>query len=186
MDKQVQLENLARKIRACTKCRLWKSRHLAVPGEGNSNAKIIFLGESPGSKEDACGRPFVGSSGQFLDWLLEKNNLKREESFITSVIKCHPPKNRNPKLDELTSCRDWWQKQIKIIRPKIVVLLGSVAQKAVLGRSNLRKCHGKKIRKGGLIYFLTFHPGAGRRFPLIRKKMLRDFKNLFELTKART
>ncbi len=181
MTKQVQLEKLANKIQACRKCRLWKLRHQAVPGEGNPNAKIIFLGESPGNKEDEVGKPFVGPSGKFLDWLLKKNNLERKKFFITSVIKCHPPKNRNPKLDEILACSCWWKEQIKIIKPKIVVLLGRVALRSVLGRGDFGNCRGRIIRKGRLIYFPTFHPAAGRRFPLIKRKMIKDFENLKNL-----
>lgn len=183
MSKQTQLERLANQIRMCRKCRLWRSRTLAVPGEGNPNAKIVFLGESPGREEDKVGKPFVGPSGKFLDVLFQKNNLNRKKFFITSVIKCHPPKNRNPKADELTSCKPWWQKQIEIIQPKIIAVLGMVALKAVLKRNSLSRCHGQEIKKGKIIFFPTFHPAAGRRFPKIKKQMIADFKKLKKLSK---
>ncbi len=175
LSKQEQLEKLACKIRVCKKCRLWKTRMIAIPGEGNPNAKIIFLGESPGKEENKTGRPFVGPAGKFLDMLFREVNFSRKKVFITSVIKCHPPKNRNPRSDELAACKMWWQKQIKIIKPKIVVLLGKVALKTVLGRGNLSKCHGQKIERGNIIYFPTFHPAAGRRFPFVRNKIIKDF-----------
>jgi len=181
MTKKAKLEKLAKKIRTCRRCRLWKSRALAVPGEGDSGAEIMLLGESPGDKEDEAGRPFVGPSGKFLDWLLKKNNIDRKEIFISSVIKCHPPKNRNPKLDELKTCGGWWRTQIDIIKPKVVVLLGGVALKAVLGCSDLSGCHDQKIVKNDLIYFSTFHPSAGRRFPQVKKKMIKDFKSVKRL-----
>lgn len=178
MTKKLQLEQLAKKIQECKKCGLWKTRIIAVPGEGNPNSKILFLGESPGREEDKVGKPFVGLSGKFLDWLLQKCKLKREKIFITSVIKCHPPQNRNPRPDELLACEKWWKTQLKIIQPKIIVLLGRIALKVTVGRDNLNDCHGKKIIKNSLIYFPTFHPAAGRRFPIVKKKMIHDFKKL--------
>lgn len=155
---------------------------MAVPGEGSGNAKVMFLGESPGRMEDVTGRPFVGPSGKFLDWLLAKNNLDRKSFFISSVIKSHPPQNRNPRQDEVAACRGWWQAQLQIIKPKMMVLLGRVALKAVLGREDLAKCHGKKIVQGSLVYFPTFHPSSGRRFPSVKKKMINDFINFKKYT----
>ncbi len=181
MKKREQLEKLAKKIRVCVKCRLWKSRRLAVPGEGNPDAKIIFLGEAPGNAEDATGRPFVGPSGKFLSELFSKNNLRRRDFFISSVIKCHPPKNRTPRADELKSCEDWWKAQAGVIKPKIIVTLGRVALGEVLRRKDLAVCHGKRITKGGTIYFPMFHPAAGRRFPKVKEKMISDFKKLKNL-----
>lgn len=181
MTKKAQLDNLAKKILVCKKCRLWKSRKIAVPGEGSYEAKVIFLGESPGNAEDATGRPFVGPSGKFLDKLFADNNFDRKDFFISSVIKCHPPKNRAPRADELSTCRFWWQTQVKIIKPKIAVLLGGVALKAVLERKDLGVCHGEKIIKNNIIYFPTFHPAAGRRFPGVKKKMIDDFGRLHQL-----
>jgi DNA polymerase len=181
MGKKLQIEKLAKQIRVCKKCRLSRSRKIAVPGEGNPSAKVIFLGEAPGNFEDLTGRPFVGSSGKFLDKLLVENNLRRKDFFISSVVKCHPPQNRNPRVDELLTCEDWWRMQIKIIKPKIIVLLGKVALKEVLRRDDLSACHGKKIVKDGMAYFPTFHPAAGRRFPALGKKMAQDFERLSNL-----
>jgi DNA polymerase len=152
-----------------------------VPGEGDWRAKVIFLGESPGAREDATGRPFVGPSGKFLDKLFVENNLDRKDFFIRSVIKCHPSKNRTPRADELLTCRYWWQTQVKIIKPQIIVLLGGVALRAVLGRDDLGVCHGEKIIKNNIIYFPTFHPAAGRRFPEMKKKIMDDFGRLGQL-----
>lgn len=174
--KQVALRKLAHQIRICKRCRLWESRQLAVPGEGNPNSKIVFLGESPGREEDRVGKPFVGPSGKFLNALFQKIGLDRKKVFITSVIKCHPPKNRNPRADELTACKAWWQEQIEIIQPKIIVLLGMIALKTVLARRDLSRCHGQIIKKNEIFYFPTFHPAAGRRFPKIKEKMITDFK----------
>jgi uracil-DNA glycosylase family 4 len=180
-SKKLQIEKLAKEIRVCKNCRLWKSRRLAVPGEGDPKAKILFLGESPGGEEDRTGRPFVGSSGKFLNALFRKICLDRKKVFITSVIKCHPPENRNPRADELAACKAWWQKQIKIIQPKLIVLLGTISLKTVLGQDNISKCHGKKIIRRNIIYFPTFHPAAGLRFPAVKKKIIQDFERLDKL-----
>lgn len=181
MDKRAELAKIAKKIMVCKKCRLWKRRHFAVPGEGNSNAKILFLGESPGKEENRVGRPFVGPAGKFLDALFKKIDLEREKVFISSVIKCHPSKNRNPRSDELAACKIWWQKQIKIIQPKIIVPLGAIAFKTVLKKGDLSQCHGQKIERNNIIYFPTFHPAAGRRFPKIKKLIIADFKKIKNL-----
>jgi DNA polymerase len=152
-----------------------------VPGEGNPNAKIVFLGESPGAMENKIGKPFVGMSGKFLNSLFDRIKLSRKSFFITSVIKCHPSKNRNPRTDEILACQNWWQAQIKIIKPAAVVLLGRIALKAVLECDDLSNCHGKKIIKSGAIYFPTFHPAAGRRFPSVKRKMIKDFRSIKRL-----
>jgi len=174
-----ELERLAAQIRRCKGCRLWKSRRHAVPGEGNPHARIMLIGQAPGKTEDATGRPFVGRAGKLLTALLENNGIKRENVFITSVIKCFPPKNRPPKRDEIAACRPYLMQQITLIKPKVIVLLGIVAAKAVLGNEErLEKIHGKKIIKNGITYIPTYHPAAAIRFPKIRKKLEMDFKNL--------
>lgn len=167
------ISTLHSKIRRCRECRLWKSRKKAVPGEGPSPARIMFIGQAPGKTEDATGRPFVGRAGKFLDELLDLAGLDRSKCFITSVVKCFPPRNRIPKTDEIASCNPYLEEQIRIVKPKLVVLLGNVAIKTVLGTGNR-----KPIRKAGITYVSTFHPAAGMRFPKIRKQMERDFRKL--------
>lgn len=182
LSKYQQLQKVSNQIKICKRCRLARTRKNAVPGEGNINAKVMFLGESPGRLEDEAGRPFVGPAGKFLNKLLEKISLQRKNIFITSVIKCHPPKNRNPKKDELAACRIHWKKQIKIIKPKIIVLLGRIAANEALGISKLKKNRHLMV-KNKIKYFVTYHPAAGRRFPKIRKKMEKDFLKLKDLIK---
>lgn len=173
-----ELENLHARIRKCRKCRLWKTRKNAVPGEGNPNAEIMLVGQAPGRTEDATGRPFVGRAGKLLTELLAESGLKRNKVFITSVIKCFPPRNRIPKKDEIRACNPYIRKQIELIKPKTIVLLGNVAIKTVLGDAGkLDKIHGKKIVRKGITYIPTYHPAAGIRFPEIRRKIRMDFKN---------
>lgn len=174
-----ELEKVHAQIRKCRKCRLWKTRKHAVPGEGNPKAKIMFIGQAPGKTEDETGRPFVGRAGKLLTELLANVGLKREEVFITSVLRCFPPRNRMPKKDEINACNPYLKKQIALIKPKTIVLLGNIAIKTVLGDiGKLEKIHGKKIKRNGITYIPTYHPAAGIRFPKLKKKIEMDFKTL--------
>lgn len=185
MNKE-KLEKIAQEVMHCKKCRLWKTRTNAVPGAGPANAKIMFVGEAPGSMEDLSGFPFVGPSGKFLNKMLEIAKIDREKVFISSPLKCRPPKNRKPKPDEIKKCLPYLKKQISVINPKLIVLLGETAIRALLDlkKVELSKLHGKMINKEGRVYFPTFHPAAGRRFPVVRKMMLDDFRTLGNLRVA--
>jgi uracil-DNA glycosylase family 4 len=179
MNSEEELYKLAEEIRRCTACPLWKGRTLAVPGEGNSQAKIMFVGEAPGAEEDRQGRPFVGRAGKLLDEMLKVAGLKREEVFITNCVKCRPPGNRNPKTAELKTCKKWLDKQIDIIKPALIVLLGRVAVKNLLGEARIKDHNGKVIEKKNQRYFVTYHPAAAIRFPIkIRGEMEKDFEKL--------
>jgi len=169
------LFSLAEEIRKCTACPLHKNRLLTVPGEGPQKAKIMFVGEAPGSEEDRQGLPFVGRSGKFLDEMLKIADLERKDIFITGSVKCHPPKNRNPTAKELKTCKKWLDQQIKLIEPQLIVVLGRVALKNLLDEDEISKLHGKLIEKK---YFVTYHPAAGMRFPKIKKLMISDFRRL--------
>jgi len=170
---------LSEEIRRCTACPLWKGRTLAVPGEGPKNAKIIVIGEAPGAEEDHQGVPFVGRSGKFLDSLFTKINLNRKNIFITSVVKCHPPQNRTPNSTEINTCQELWlHKQITLINPQIIILLGSTAVKATFKTNILSKQHGTIVKKNNNNYFITYHPSAAMRFPKINQLMTQDFLKL--------
>lgn len=172
-----ELEKIHEQIRNCRKCRLWKTRKHTVPGEGNPDAGIMFIGQAPGRREDETGRPFIGRAGQLLNKLLEKNGVGRKDVFITSVIKCFPPRNRIPKNDELESCSPYIEKQISLVNPEKIFLLGNIAIKTILGNpGRLEKIHGKKIVKSSVEYIPTYHPAAAMRFPEIKKKLEMDFK----------
>ena len=172
-----ELDNVHNQIIKCKKCRLWKIRKHAVPGEGNPHAKIMFVGQAPGRTEDETGRPFVGRAGKLLTELLTKNGIKREDVFITSAIKCFPPANRMPKKDEIESCAPYLEMQISLIKPKIIFLLGNVSVNTVLeDAGRLGEIHGTKIMKDGTTYIPTYHPAAALRFPWIKRKLDMDFK----------
>lgn len=181
-EREAKLKDLHRRIRRCSLCFLSRSRTIAVPGEGNANARIMFVGEAPGNEEDKTGRPFMGKAGAFLDELFDRYGFSRKKVFMTSIVKCRPPKNRKPKPNEISTCTSVYLKeQIRLVQPKLVVLLGGVAMKAVLGHSILSKHHGKKYEKDGVAYFPTYHPASGMRFPSAKKKMKADFRKLKQI-----
>jgi uracil-DNA glycosylase len=154
------LEKIAADVRGCPLCKLSRSRKNAVPGEGQLSAKIMFIGEAPGRSEDEKGRPFVGAAGRILDELLKKAGIERSEVFITNIVKCRPPNNRVPKEDELTACRPYLDKQIALIKPKVICILGRTAYSSLLGGSSITANRGKIVERAGQKYFLTFHPAA--------------------------
>jgi uracil-DNA glycosylase family 4 len=158
------LMELNDQIRKCRKCRLWQDAKNAVPGEGPLNAKVILVGQNPGAEEDKTGRPFMGRAGKFLNKVLAKNGFNREELFITNLVKHTSPKNRKPLPDEIAACAPYLEEQIKMIKPKIVVLLGAVAWQAP--------------RVEGVEYIETVHPSAAMRFTKMRKRFEEDFSAL--------
>jgi len=178
MDKKNKLEKIRQSIKNCKNCPLWRGAVSAVPGEGPTNAKIIFIGEAPGREEDLSGRPFVGRSGKFLTKLIEGAGLKRETVFITSIVKHRPPKNRKPKKEEIRVCFPYLENQIKIINPKIIVLLGQTAFAPFFPGEKLRDFRGKSVKKNGVKFFITYHPAAGIRFQKMKKIIEKDFKKL--------
>ena len=154
------LEKIATDVRGCPLCKLAKTRKNAVPGEGQLSAKIMFIGEAPGRSEDEEGRPFVGAAGRILNDLLKKVGIERSQVFITNIIKCRPPNNRVPKEDELNACRPYLDRQIALIKPKVICILGRTAYFSLLGGSSITANRGKIVKRAGQKYFLTFHPAA--------------------------
>lgn len=183
-------EELERRIRACTLCRLHQHRKNAVPGEGPYNARVLLLGEAPGRNEDLRGIPFCGAAGKFLDELLEIAGLKREEVYITNVVKCRPPENRAPRDDEIDVCvSNYLKKQVLIIRPRLIVALGRTASRALLGKEiPITANHGKVLEAKffGLKakIFLTYHPAAALYGAKTRLKLREDFAKLSEVLKT--
>lgn len=176
------LFSLAEDIRKCTACPLYKKATLAVPGEGMRDAKIIIVGEAPDEEEDRQGLPFLGKSGTFLDKMLELTKLDREKVFISNIVKHRPPQNRTPKSGEIKTCKELWlDKQIEMLKPKLIIILGRIALKALTNETSIEKFHGKVIERKSQNYFVTFHPSAALRSPEIRKKMEDDFKKLRKL-----
>ncbi len=154
------LEKVAADVRGCPLCKLSRTRKNAVPGEGQLAAKIMFIGEAPGRTEDERGKPFVGAAGRLLDDLLQKAGIERSQVFITNVVKCRPPNNRVPEEDEVAACRPYLDRQIALIRPKVICILGRTAYASLLGGSSITANRGKIVERAGQKYFLTYHPAA--------------------------
>ncbi|MBN2228017.1 MAG: uracil-DNA glycosylase [Candidatus Thorarchaeota archaeon] len=181
MTREKELLALHESIRNCTLCPLHKTRTQAVPGEGPVHARIMFIGEAPGVQEDATGRPFVGRSGELLTEMIESIGLTRERVFITSVLKSRPPNNRTPTQSEIEACRPYIDRQIELIDPRIVVLLGGVAISSIVGPWKVSDSHGDYFEAKGRIFFMTYHPAAALRFPKAKALMKSDFEVLRSL-----
>jgi uracil-DNA glycosylase family 4 len=155
-----ELSELYKQMASCRLCELSKTRTHVVPGEGSENPEILFIGEAPGFHEDQMGRPFVGPAGQFLDKMLASINLKRHQVHIVNVIKCRPPNNREPQPLEIDNCRPWLDKQIELIKPKMVVTLGRFSMAKFFPDKAISKIHGTGVKINGIVYFAMYHPAA--------------------------
>ena len=154
-------EELEKACNTCKKCKLAENRTNVVIGTGNKKASIMFIGEGPGADEDAQGIPFVGKAGKLMNMALEGIGIKREDIYIANIVKCRPPGNRNPEDDEVAACLDYLRNQVILIKPEIIVLLGSVALKNILGSEHgITSSRGKIIERKGIKYIPTFHPAA--------------------------
>ena len=177
MNKQQQLDAIAKDIETCRLCKK-DSSGKAVPGEGNPDAKIVFLGEAPGRKEAATGRPFIGRSGQLLRGLIRDTGLQESEVYITSPVKYLPDRG-TPSKKQIAHGRTHLAKQLAVIQPKIIVLLGKTAVTAMLDRSAaILKEHGSIQKQDGKIYLVTLHPAAVLRFPKYAPLLRADFRKL--------
>jgi uracil-DNA glycosylase family 4 len=154
------LTELYQQIALCQKCEIARRRTRVVPGEGAENADIMFIGEAPGWHEDQQGRPFVGPAGQYLDRLLASINLDRQQVYIANVIKCRPPDNRDPLPTEVQNCRQWLDKQIELINPRMIVTLGRYSMARYFPGKSISKIHGTAQKRDGVIYFAMYHPAA--------------------------
>jgi len=184
-ERRTSLEAIAKEIRTCKQCPLYSGRTQAVPGTGRADADIMFIGEGPGYHEDQQGLPFVGASGKYLGELLALIGLTRNDVFITNVIKCRPPGNRDPLPTEIDTCVPaYLNRQIEIIRPKIIATLGRFSM-ALFFPANARisKIHGQPKREGGRVYYPLFHPAAVLRNLNLRPAMEEDFRRMLTLLK---
>jgi len=154
------LSELYREIALCQQCEIAKYRTKVVPGEGAEDADIMFIGEAPGWHEDQQGRPFVGPAGLYLDELLASINLKREQVYIANVIKCRPLGNRDPLPAEIHNCRKWLERQIELIRPKMIVTLGRYSMAMFFPGKSISKIHGTAQKRDNIIYYAMYHPAA--------------------------
>ena len=170
-------EQLEKEIKDCDKCKLCSGRKNIVFGTGNKNADIMFIGEGPGADEDLQGEPFVGKAGQLMNKAFEALEIEREDVYIGNVVKCRPPQNRNPEADEVKACMDYLRNQVILVKPKIIVLLGNVALKNILGEEyGITNSRGKWIERKGILYLPTFHPAALLRDESKKIDFWRDLK----------
>jgi uracil-DNA glycosylase family 4 len=168
------LSELNQQIALCRKCDIARLRTKAVPGEGAEDAAIMFIGEAPGWHEDQQGRPFVGPAGQFLDQLLASIGLKRQQVFITNIIKTRPPDNRDPLPTEIENCRPWLDRQIELIKPRMIVTLGRYSMARYFPGKSISKIHGTAQKRDNIIYFAMYHPAAALHQQSLRKDIEAD------------
>ena len=173
-----KLDSIAENVRECQKCELCETRIKAVPGKGNFDADVIFVGEAPGRNEDIHGEPFVGAAGKRLDMILEDTGIDRKDVYITNIVKCRPPKNRVPSKKEEESCNDFIKQEIEIINPKIICIMGNTAYGTLLDGKEITKNHGKIVEKDGRKFFVTFHPAATIYNQKLVEELKEDFRKL--------
>ena len=177
-------EELEEACKNCRKCKLCNNRTNVVIGVGNKNAKIMFIGEGPGADEDKQGIPFVGKAGQLMNMAFNGIGINREEVYIANVVKCRPPGNRNPENDECEACIEYLRSQVMLIKPQIIVLLGSVALKNILGEQyGITASRGKWIEKKEIKYMPTWHPAALLRDEAKKIDFFKDLKAAYEYYK---
>ncbi|HUU47792.1 MAG TPA: uracil-DNA glycosylase [Nitrosopumilaceae archaeon] len=176
-----KLETVRQHVIQCTKCDLCKTRTNAVPGKGNFKSDVMFVGEAPGKNEDLHGEPFIGVAGKKLSAALENAGVSRDDVYITNIVKCRPPNNRVPSKLEKDTCQEHIQKEIEIIKPKIICLLGNTAFGSVLGGTEITKFRGKIGEKNKQLYFITIHPAATIYNQKLVEVLKEDIKKLFYL-----
>lgn len=175
---------IKRDVEKCEKCDLCKTRKHAVFGEGGLNVNVMFVGEGPGAREDETGRPFVGPAGQLLDKMLASIGLDRTTAYIANVVKCRPPNNADPRPEYCQACIGYLREQVRFLRPKIIVCLGRIAMRELLGEAQgITRVHGRVYERKGFLIVPTFHPSALLRNPELKRGAWEDFKiirNLLE------
>jgi DNA polymerase len=184
----MKLEKLKQKIEKCNQCELAKTRNKAVSGVGSGKAEIMFIGEGPGKKEDLQGEPFVGASGKLLDSLLKQIDSNRKDVFIANVVKCRPPNNRDPRLEEIKACWPWLEKQIEVIKPKLIVTLGRHSLNRFVPGAVIGECRGKILKKkinglGEIVLFPCYHPAAALYNGSLKKVLEADFVKISKALK---
>ena len=182
-DEMSTLNDLYREIAACQRCTLHKTATRPVPGEGPENAKLMFIGEGPGYHEDQLGRPFVGPAGQLLESLLTSIGLKRDQVYIANVVKHRPPNNRDPLPGEIVACRPWLDRQLQLIKPRIIVTLGRHSMEMCFPGKSISKIHGTAQRKDGVVYFAMYHPAAALHQQSLRQDIQADMLKILPFLK---
>lgn len=181
MGNEDLLKRITTTVTRCQKCRLAKTRVKSVPGEGNIRARVIFIGEGPGFNEDQQGRPFVGAAGSLLNELLASIKIKREEVWIGNIVKCRPPENREPMVDEVRACTPYLTDQIKAIKPKVIIPLGKHALEHFFKDGKISRDHGSARVCGNYIVYPVYHPAAALRSTNVKRVLETDFKKIPEL-----
>ncbi len=176
-----ELKQVAQEVSGCNHCALQYSRKLAVPGEGSAQAEIMFIGEGPGFHENEQGRPFVGAAGKYLDELLANVHLVRSNVFITNVVKCRPPGNRDPMPEELIACSGYLERQIQAINPKAIVTLGRYSMAHFLPNAKIGNMHGQAVKVKGRLVIAMYHPAAALHQQSLKSTIEQDFSRLPEL-----
>jgi DNA polymerase len=172
------LDEIAAQVRNCTQCELHRSRTNAVPGNGNPQAEIMFIGEAPGWHEDKQGLPFVGAAGQFLNEMLASIGLTRDEVFVTNIVKCRPPGNRDPLPDEIAACSHYLDAQIAAIQPKVIVTLGRFSMARWFPGERISRIHGQARRFGSYVVVPMYHPAAALHQASLRETVEADMAKL--------
>ena len=176
---RVSWSSLRADLRGCEKCGLCRGRMNVVPGEGDPNADLMFIGEGPGAEEDRLGRPFVGRSGELLTKMIHAIGLERSEVYICNVVKCRPPANRDPAPEEAETCLPYLRAQVALVRPKVIALLGRVAcQYTLREQISVTRDHGRWFERKGVWMMPTFHPAALLRDPARKRDAWEDFQKL--------
>tara|TARA_B110000438_G_scaffold95880_1_gene95079 strand:- start:357 stop:950 length:594 start_codon:yes stop_codon:yes gene_type:complete len=178
-----KLIKIKKQVIQCIKCELSETRNNSVPGKGNFKSDVIFVGEAPGKNEDMNGEPFIGIAGKKLTIALENAGITRDDVYITNIVKCRPPKNRVPTTNERNTCKNYLEKEIEIIKPKIICILGNTVFNSLLDGKEIIKFRGKIVRKNNQLYFLTIHPAATIYNQKLINVLKRDMKKLFRLVK---
>lgn len=173
-----RLEQIASEVVVCPQCELCRSRTHAVPGNGSSSAEVFFIGEAPGMNEDRQGLPFVGNSGKLLDDMLESAGWDRDSVFVTNIVKCRPPGNRDPLADEIAACSEYLDRQLDAIDPLMIVTLGRFSMARWFEKERISRIHGKPKRVGSRIVVPLYHPAAALHQPSLRSVMQEDFRKL--------
>ena len=181
MKPEEVLKEVAEQAAECTRCKLHFSRKHAVPGSGDPHTSIMFIGEGPGFHENQQGLPFVGAAGNFLDELLGEAGLKREEVFITNVVKCRPPGNRDPQSEELEACKPYLERQIAAINPDVIVTLGRISMGYFINNGKISSIHGRSFWSSGRMIVPMYHPAAALHQPSLRDVVKGDFAELSDL-----
>ncbi|VVB88235.1 Uracil DNA glycosylase superfamily protein [uncultured archaeon] len=187
MPKQELIDEIIAQVQVCRKCRLWKYAKNPVPGEGNLDAALMLIGEAPGNQEDIKGRPFVGSAGKLLNTLISSTGLKREDVYISNIVKHRPPENREPRADEIEACTSYLDSQIQIIKPKVITTLGKHSTKYILSKVGVEvkglaevrgKIYTEKLLDIPVRIIPTYHPAAVLYNPSYRPRLEEDFQKI--------